>query len=152
MKERRLPPDDRVPNHSIDLRRVPKRAERDALAGVLDLWNDRKIGRAEPVTSLAVLIRDTAGQITGGLWADTYWDWMFVSMLIVPEPLRRHGVGSDLLAQAEAEARRRGCIGAWLDTFSFQARPFYERHGYRLLAELADYPAPHSRYFMSKRL
>ena len=140
-----------MPTHSIDLRRVPLRAERDALAAVLDLWNDSAVGREEPVRSLAVLVRDQAGQITGGLWADTYWDWMFVSMLIVPAPLRGQGVGSDLLAQAEAEAARRGCIGAWLDTFSFQARPFYERRGYAVLAEIRDYPAPHSRFFLAKR-
>ncbi len=140
-----------MPNHSIDLRRVPQRAERDALAAVLDLWNDGTIGRSEPIRSLAVLVRDHTGQITGGLWADTYWDWMFVAMLIVPEPLRGRGVGSDLLAQAEAEAARRGCVGAWLDTFSFQARPFYERRGYGLLGQIDDYPAPHTRFFMSKR-
>ena len=141
-----------MPTHSTELRRVPQRAERDALAAVLDLWNDSTIGRNEPVRSLAVLLRDHTGQITGGLWADTYWDWMFVAMLIVPEPLRGRGVGSDLLAQAEAEAASRGCVGAWLDTFSFQARPFYERRGYRLLGEISDYPAPHKRFFLSKRL
>ncbi len=138
-------------NHSIDLRRVPLRTDRKALAAVLELWNDSTLGRNEPVRSLAVLVRDHTGQITGGLWADTYWDWMFVAMLVVPEPLRGRGVGSDLLAQAETEAAHRGCVGAWLDTFSFQARPFYERHGYTLLGEIQDYPAPHSRFFLSKR-
>ncbi len=140
-----------MPTYSVDLRRVPLRSDREALAAALDLWNDRTIGREEAVRSLAVLVRDHTGQITGGLWADTYWDWMFVAMLIVPEPLQRRGVGSDLLAQAETEAAQRGCIGAWLDTFSFQARPFYERRGYTVLGEIADYPAPHSRFFMSKR-
>ena len=140
-----------MPSHTIELRRVPKPADRDALAGVLDLWNDNEVGRVDKVRSLAVLIRDSAGLITGGLWADTYWDWMFVAMLIVPEPLRGRGVGANLLSQAEQEARARGCIGAWLDTFSFQARPFYERHGYQVLAALPDYPAPHSRFFMSKK-
>ncbi len=140
-----------MPQHSIELRRAPLRSDREALAAVLDLWNDRTIGRDEPIRSLAVLVRDHTGQTTGGLWADTNWDWMFVSMLIVPEPLRRRGVGSDLLGQAEAEAARRGCIGAWLDTFSFQARPFYEQRGYAVLGEIKDYPAPHSRFFMVKR-
>ena len=55
------------------------------------------------------------------------------------------------MAQAEAEAARRGCIGAWLDTFSFQARPFYQRHGYVVLGEIKDYPPPHSRFFMVKQ-
>jgi hypothetical protein len=52
---------------------------------------------------------------------------------------------------AEAEARSRGCVGSYLDTFSFQARPFYEKQGYSLFATIADYPPPHSRFFLSKR-
>ncbi len=141
-----------MPPHSIDLRRVPLRSDREALAAALDLWNDKAVGREEPVRSLAVLVRDQAGQITGGLWADTYWDWMFVAMLIVPEPLRGRGVGSDLLAQAEQEAISRGCIGAWLDTFSFQAKPFYERRGYKLLGEMPADPPPPRRYLKTKKL
>jgi ribosomal protein S18 acetylase RimI-like enzyme len=51
---------------------------------------------------------------------------------------------------AEAEAVRRKCVGAWLDTYSFQARGFYERLGYTVLGEIADYPPGHTRYFMKK--
>jgi len=40
--------------------------------------------------------------------------------------------------------------GAFLDTFSFQARPFYERHGYECFGELRDHPPGHSHYFMRK--
>jgi ribosomal protein S18 acetylase RimI-like enzyme len=43
---------------------------------------------------------------------------------------RRRGVGRELMAQAEARAVERGCHAAWLDTFSFQARSFYEKLGY----------------------
>ena len=42
--------------------------------------------------------------------------------------------------------------GIWLDTFSFQARRFYEKLGYVVFGELPDYPAGHSRYFLQKRL
>lgn len=146
-----MPMSEPTPSYSIALRRTPQRAERRALAAVLDLWNERRVGREQPMSSLALLVHDKLGQITGGLWADTSWDWMFVSMLVVPEPLQGKGIGSDLLAQAEAEAARRGCIGAWLDTFSFQAQPFYARLGYAVLGEIKDYPAPHSRFFMVKR-
>ncbi len=65
---------------------------------------------------------------------------------------RRHGLGSRLLAEAEAEALRRGCRMAWLDTFDFQARMFYERHGYTVFGELGGLPNGHCRHFMSKRL
>ena len=53
---------------------------------------------------------------------------------------------------AEAEAVVRGCHGAWLDTFDFQARGFYEKLGYTCFAELPEYPIGHSRFFMKKPL
>ena len=45
-----------------------------------------------------------------------------------------------------------GVMDAWLDTYDFQARPFYERHGYEMFAELDDLPGGHRRWFMRKRL
>jgi GNAT superfamily N-acetyltransferase len=88
----------------------------------------------------------------GGLWAQSYYDWLFVDLLVVPKRLRGQGIGTELLGRAEAEARARGCVGVWLDTFSFQAPTFYPRHGYAVFGEIANYPAPHRRLFLSKRL
>ena len=68
------------------------------------------------------------------------------------QPLRGQGYGSRLLLAAEEEARTQGCRGVFLSTFSFQARPFYERFGYEVFGELADYPAGHALYFMQKTL
>jgi GNAT superfamily N-acetyltransferase len=59
-------------------------------------------------------------------------------------------VGSRLIADAEQAARGEGCIGAWLDTFSFQARGFYEKQGYRVVGEIPDHPVGGARYFLSK--
>ena len=56
------------------------------------------------------------------------------------------------MARAEAEARARGCVGAWLDTFGFQARPFYEALGYAVFGALEDQPPGHRRYVLMKRL
>jgi len=43
---------------------------------------------------------------------------------------RGRGVGRELMDRAEIRAREGGCHSAWLDTFSFQARGFYEKLGY----------------------
>jgi ribosomal protein S18 acetylase RimI-like enzyme len=56
-----------------------------------------------------------------------------------------------LMAQAEGRARERGYHSAWLDTFSFQARGFYEKLGYEEFGRL-DYPPDHYRHFLRKRL
>jgi ribosomal protein S18 acetylase RimI-like enzyme len=66
--------------------------------------------------------------------------------------MRGRGVGRQLLTGAEAEAVRRGCLGAWLDTYSFQARGFYERVGYSVFGSIDNYPPGHSRIFLKKVL
>ncbi|MDB4950167.1 MAG: Acetyltransferase [Gemmatimonadetes bacterium] len=43
--------------------------------------------------------------------------------------LRCRGLGARLLSEAERLAIARGCDGAMLSTFDFQARVFYERQG-----------------------
>lgn len=112
-------------------------------------------GRHVPteVETLSVLLRDPSSRATlGGLWGHTYLDWTQVEMLFVPEALRGQGLGSRLLARCEMIARQRGCVGIWLDTFSFQAPDFYLKNGYRTFGVLDAYPAGCSRSFLSKAL
>jgi predicted N-acetyltransferase YhbS len=90
--------------------------------------------------------------MVGGLWGRSYYNWLFVDLLVVPDRLQGRGIGAALLGYAEAAARARGCAGVWLDTFSFQAPAYYARHGYGVFGEIADYPKPHRRLFFSKRL
>ena len=56
------------------------------------------------------------------------------------------------MKRAEAYARERGCTDAFLDTFSFEARAFYEKLGYRVFGTLENHPTGHQHYFMTKRL
>jgi hypothetical protein len=56
------------------------------------------------------------------------------------------------MKRAELYAVELGCTDAFLDTFSFQARPFYEKLGYRVFGVLENHPAGHQHYFMTKQL
>ncbi|MCE5250003.1 GNAT family N-acetyltransferase [bacterium] len=103
-------------------------------------------------TKLGVFNRDNNGGINAALIADIAWNWMFIDLLWVHDSLRHQGIGSRLMRRAEEEARKKGCEYAYLDTFSFQARPFYERLGYEVFGMLEDYPNGHKRYFMKKTL
>jgi len=47
---------------------------------------------------------------------------------------------------------RQGCHSAYLRAFSWQARPFYEKSGYVVFAELDNFPGTQKRCFMRKRL
>ena len=101
---------------------------------------------------LILALRESAGTVVGGLIGDTNLGWLYVDTLAVVEDLRGQSWGSRLLARAEAIAIERGCRHAWLNTFSFQARPFYERHGYVAFGELEDFPPGQSRIFLRKDL
>ncbi len=123
-----------------------------ALTALIEQFNDGSTGLPDPARRLALLVRDEAGTVTGGLRATSYYAWMFIDLLILPEARRGQGLGTRLMQAAEAEASRLGLLGIWLDTFSFQARPFYERLGYRLVGSIADFPPGGARHWLAKRL
>ena len=101
---------------------------------------------------LAVFARDRNGALVGGVHGQVNWTWLHVALFWIAAGERRRGLGSSLLRAIEAAAVEWGCTQAHLDTFSYQARPFYERHGYALFATLDDYPPGHQRFFLRKVL
>ena len=135
----------------IVLKDNPDRLAREVIASGLGQFNTSQAGPGEWRT-LAILVQDEAGLPIGGLWGVTSYGWLFIELLFLPPELRGQGLGAKLVAQAEAEALARGCHGAWLDTFEFQARGFYERLGYVLFGQLDDYPRGSARFFMKKSL
>jgi GNAT superfamily N-acetyltransferase len=130
---------------------VPDDTLRQGILEPLSAYNVARTGRSD-YRPLVIAVEDADGRVIGGLWGRTVYDWLFVELLFVPEALRGRGVGTDLMKRAEDEALARGCHSAWLDTFEFQARGFYERLGYVCFGELPDYPAGFARYFMRKAL
>jgi GNAT superfamily N-acetyltransferase len=100
----------------------------------------------------AIRLRDDAtGDIAGGLFARKYFDWLFVELVFVPEQSRGKGLGSEMIAKAEAYARAKGCVGVWLDTYNFQAPGFYAKLGYEIFGAIEDYPIGGRRIFYQKR-
>jgi GNAT superfamily N-acetyltransferase len=98
------------------------------------------------------VLRSERGEVLGGLLGMIWGGWLQINILWVAEAFRGGGFGGSLLAEAESYALERGCAGVFLDTFSFQARPFYERNGYTTFASLPDCPPGHERHFLKKRL
>lgn len=138
-------------NPKLELTDSDQPEVRKLLYGGLAAHN-RKSVDAPQVRPLWILLRqEDRGPVIGGLMGATAWSHFRIEALYVPELMRGTGIGSRIVRMAEEEARRRGCIGVWLDTYSFQAREFYERLGYGVLGEIADYPPGHTRYFMKKR-
>lgn len=106
----------------------------------------------EDYTDLTIVARTDSGGLAGAALGEAGRGWLHVSVVWVDESHRKLGVGSTLVRAIEAEALRLGCHSAYLDTFSYQARPFYEKLGYAVFGVLDDYPPGHQRYYMRKRL
>ena len=99
---------------------------------------------------LEVFLIDDRQKIRAGLVGLTRWNWLLIETLWVDESLRKQGFGSRMMTLAEQEAKRRGCTEAILDTFSFQAKGFYEKLGYEIFAQVDDYPSGYSFYQLKK--
>lgn len=102
--------------------------------------------------ALAIFVRDADGRIEAGLHGWTWGRTGFVQTLWVREDLRRQGLGSRLLAAAELEVARRGCLKIELETHDYQAPDFYRRLGYEIVGELPGWPGHSTRIFFRKAL
>jgi GNAT superfamily N-acetyltransferase len=103
--------------------------------------------------TLAVLVSDPeTKQVQGGVLGRTSLGLLFIDLVFLPEALRRGGIGRRMIALAEEEGRRRGCVAAVLYTISFQAPEFYAKLGYREFGRIPCLPPGTSRVFMTKPL
>ncbi len=123
-----------------------------AIARPLAAFNAPLAGPAEPRPLVLALRRPPAGEVIGGLSGETIYRWLAIQVLYVPPGLRGRGIGTALLRGAEDEARARGCCGIVVNTFSFQARPFYERLGFAHFGTLENCPPGHRCFYLAKRI
>ena len=128
---------------------APSGDDFQAIFRLLDDFNSPVVGPARFVP-LAALIHDEAGTVAGGLWGCTVYAWLSINMLFVPVALRRRGIGAALVRAAETEARSRGCIGMQVDTFGFQAQPFYEHLGFTVHGVHPNFPPGQRCVFLHK--
>ena len=129
----------------------PSKQETDYIRDALTAFNDEKVGQ-DGHTPLNIIEYDKDGNIVGGILGGTYWGWMYIDILWVREDCRKKGLGSKLLIEAEKEAIRRGCHHVHVDTMSWQAPKFYEKHGYETIGILPDIPKGNQKHLLMKTL
>lgn len=128
----------------------PSPADEAYLREQIGQWNVRVTGLNDYAPAYQV-VRDKEGLIHGGCLAYVWGRWLHVDILWLKDELRGQGWGTKLLEAAHAIGREKGALGAYLDTFDWQARPFYERLGYELVFTLEGVPDGHNRYYMRKQ-
>lgn len=108
--------------------------------------------QAPDIIDLNYVIKDY-DEVVAGICADVYiWKILFISLIFVHEDYRHKKLGSLLIRKVEEKARSLGAKLAHLDTFSFQAKDFYIKHGYEIFGVLDDCPPGHKRYYLKKNL
>jgi ribosomal protein S18 acetylase RimI-like enzyme len=138
-------------DYVISLQENPQPEVIQAIRSNLVAFNRLQVG-TDNYKPLVLTINNAAGETIGGLIGEAYLGWLYIEMLWIKEEIRNSGYGSKLLVAAETKAKEYGCQSAYLDTFSFQALGFYQKHGYVIFGELPDFPIGHSRYFLTKKL
>lgn len=137
---------------SITLQETPLREDAEFVQARLREYNISKVGDDDHHRTLAIFLRDAEGPILGGLLGDTYWGWLYISILWIDERMRNQRYGEKLLSAAEQVAIQRGCTHAHLETMSFQALPFYIKQGYTVFGVLENLPVGHKKYYVKKKL
>lgn len=117
----------------------------------LRAYNIEAGGASAETHEFVVTARAEDGTLIGGFRCEVYLGGLFVEWAFVDAAHRGSGLGRAMLDAAEAEGARRGATFAHLDTFSFQARGFYERCGYAVFGVL-PYPSGVERFYMKKAL
>ena len=121
------------------------------IGGLIRSYNrsKREAAESEP---LNIYVEDDSGELMAGLVAETFGNWLEIEYLFVKEDIRGQGIGSQLLQQAESEAKKRNCRFAFVNTYQFQAPAFYQKYGYKEVFTLKDYPYTGQRHYYQKDL
>jgi GNAT superfamily N-acetyltransferase len=88
-----------------------------------------------------IFARDDTGRIVAGASGNVWGGCCQIHAVWVDGPERGHGLARELMAQAEAVARRRGCRLVMGLTYDVLTRGFYDRLGYRTVGIIEDCPA-----------
>lgn len=136
-------------NYEID--NSPEDSDVEALLNQLANFNSKHIEVKERLP-LAVWCKNDIAEIIGGATGNTFGKWLEIKYLWVEEKHRLCNVGTKILIKLEDAARGRHCQYVFVDTYDFQAKPFYIKNGYKEAFTLDEYPVTGKRYYLIKEL
>jgi len=134
----------------IALDESPTPADEQVVLDGLLAFNVGYIGEPNARPVACFLRDDDTGAVRGGLLGHVRWRWLYIAKFWLPDELRGQGHGSRLMREVERWAWAEGCLGIHLDTFEYQALPFYRKLGYELFGVLEGYPPGYRQYYLRK--
>lgn len=134
----------------IDINESPSEEDINEISCRLQQFNDTH-RETDGIIKYTIKAVDN-DNLLGAVYIILHGNWLEVDLLWVDEKHRGNGIGSKLIIKAEEIARANGCTMSCLSTYSFQARPFYERYGYKVVYTRENYPVTNKKYYMEKIL
>ncbi len=139
----------------IEITTTPKEKDAKTISkGIID-FNRSKVPDLESIeeeVKFFVFVRNENQNIIGGIRATCFWNTLHIELLWLSEESRGMGVGKELMKSAEDFAIQNNCEKVFVETTSWQAKPFYEKAGYNLIASIKDRPKGHTSHYLTKQL
>lgn len=104
----------------------------------------------DDVRPLSCFARLPSGEVVGGAVGRTWGRCCEIRQLWVAKAHRGRGLGTSLVRALEGRAAERGCDTFYLETWTFQARRFYETLGYGVRLAIEGYAPGIARFVMMR--
>lgn len=140
---------------NIEITTKPNAADAKAISNGIVNFNKAKIPNLEAIDAevkFFVFAKNEDGTVTGGVRATCFWNTLHIELLWLSEECRGKGIGKQLMDKAEDFAKKQNCEKVFVETTSWQAKPFYEKNGYKHIATLPDRPKGHASHYLTKDL
>src|SRR5262245_13227501 len=125
--------------------------EIDTIEDRIYAHNSNAIGRHDG-RGLGFVIRDEVGQLIGVAAGFTWSGTCELKQMWIDEAYRGRGYTRALLNAVIAEASSRGARRIWVASYNFQAPDFYEKAGFKRMAEFEGWPEGHINVVLCKTL
>ncbi len=112
----------------------------------------QKVGLGKDNGSASFVILDEEGNFLAGMQGYNFYGCFNIDILFVKDSEQNKGFGGILIKKAEEIALVRKCKFLTVNTMSFEARPFYEKHGFKLEFIRNGFEGGASMYYLRKEV
>ncbi len=106
----------------------------------------------DAIKSFSFACFDNNKNFVAGVDGKSFYGCLYIDMLWVSENFRGQNYGTLLMAKVENIARERNCKFMTVCTTDWQARPFYEKLGFKLEFVRSGYDKDSEIYYLRKDL
>lgn len=96
-------------------------------------------------------VYESEGVVLGRIVGFIHWDHLQIELFYVSNNTQGQGIGTKLLNHVESIAKQQSKSYIFLETMSFNAPKFYEKHGYEVVGKIVNSPMENQIRFFYKK-